>query len=128
MQSGQNGAAPVATIAQGESQCVRLRYEAQEDGGGVTEREHDLAVLSLGMVPGWNPAGKCSVATGTDGFIKSVHPKIAPSLTDVEGVFVAGVAAGPKDIVDTIVEAGAAAMEAAKYLGAVRSSQGREAH
>jgi len=34
----------------------------------------------------------------------------------MEGVFVAGVAAGPKDIVDTIVEAGAAAMEASKYL------------
>ncbi len=73
-------------------------------------------VLSLGMVPGWDPAGKCAVAKGTDGFIESVHPKIAPSLTDMEGVFVAGVAAGPKDIVDTIVEAGAAAMEAAKYL------------
>ena len=29
-------------------------------------------------------------------------PKIAPTLTDLEGVFVAGVAAGPKDIVDTI--------------------------
>jgi heterodisulfide reductase subunit A len=31
-------------------------------------------------------------------------------------VFVAGVAACPKDIVDTIAEAGAAAMEAANYL------------
>jgi heterodisulfide reductase subunit A-like polyferredoxin len=29
---------------------------------------------------------------------------------------VAGTAAGPKDIVDTIVEAGGAAMEAANYL------------
>jgi heterodisulfide reductase subunit A len=34
----------------------------------------------------------------------------------VEGIFVAGAAAGPKDIVDTITESGAAAMEAAKYL------------
>ena len=34
----------------------------------------------------------------------------------MEGVFVAGAAAGPKDIVDTIVEAGAAAMEASNYL------------
>jgi heterodisulfide reductase subunit A2 len=29
---------------------------------------------------------------------------------------VAGAAAGPKDIVDTIIEAGAAAMEASRYL------------
>jgi heterodisulfide reductase subunit A2 len=31
-------------------------------------------------------------------------------------VFVAGAAAGPKDIVDSIAEAGAAAMEASRYL------------
>jgi len=41
---------------------------------------------------------------------------MAPTLTDLEGVFVAGAAAGPKDIVDSIAEAGAAAMEASTYL------------
>jgi len=56
------------------------------------------------------------VSTDTDAFIKTIRPKISPALTDMEGVFVAGVAAGPKDIVDTIVEAGAAAMEASNYL------------
>ena len=35
------------------------------------------------------------------------------------GVFVGGVAAGPKDIPDAIVEAGEAAMAAANYLQAV---------
>ena len=47
-----------------------------------------------------------------------MKPKTAPTLTDLEGVFVAGAAAGPKDIVDSIVEAGAAAMEASRYLAA----------
>jgi heterodisulfide reductase subunit A len=37
----------------------------------------------------------------------------------MESVFTAGVAAGPKDIVDTITEAGAAAMEASKYLSEI---------
>jgi heterodisulfide reductase subunit A len=32
------------------------------------------------------------------------------------GVFAAGAATGPKDIVDSIVEASAAAMEASNYL------------
>jgi heterodisulfide reductase subunit A2 len=68
------------------------------------------------MLPGWKPGDICPVALGGDGFIKSMKPKTGPSVTDLEGVFVAGVAAGPKDIVDTITEAGAAAMEAAKYL------------
>ena len=108
----------VATISEGESGTGRVHYESQEEDGGVTSTEHDLVVLSLGMVSGWNPAGLCELSTAADGFIKTVKPKIAPTLTDVEGVFVAGAAAGPKDIVDTIAEAGAAAMEAAKYLGA----------
>jgi heterodisulfide reductase subunit A len=75
-----------------------------------------MVVLSLGMIPGWNPEGTCPVSTAADCFITTVSPKIAPTLTDMEGVFVAGAAAGPKDIVDTITEAGAAAMEAAKYM------------
>jgi heterodisulfide reductase subunit A len=112
----------VATISEGENGGARLHYEAQEEGGGVTSAEHDLVVLSLGMVAGWDPDGRCAVSTGSDAFIKTVKPKIAPSLTEMEGVFVAGAAAGPKDIVDSIVEAGAAAMEASKYLARLNRS------
>ncbi len=108
--------AKVAGITQGEGQTARLRYEDQEGDGGVMEREHDLVILSLGIVPQWNPEGICSVDCGQDGFIKSVMPKIAPTITNLEGVYSAGVAVGPKDIVDTITEAGAAAMEASNYL------------
>jgi heterodisulfide reductase subunit A len=63
------------------------------------------------------------MAVGEDKFIKTVQPKLAPTLTDMPGVFVAGAAAGPKDIVDSIAEAGAAAMEASRYLSAVSSKQ-----
>ena len=106
----------VAYLNEGDNGMVKLQYEAQGEESGVATAEHDLVVLSLGMVAGWNPNGCCSVSTGSDAFIKTVKPKIAPTLTDMEGVFVAGAAAGPKDIVDTIVEAGAAAMEVSKYL------------
>ena len=110
----------VASIGAGENGKVTLRYESQEAEGGASVAEHDLVVLSLGMVPGWNPAGGCPVATAQDGFIRTVAPKMAPTLTEAEGIFVAGAAAGPKDIVDTIVEAGAAAMEASRYLHALQ--------
>ncbi len=115
--------AKVARIEPAENQNVTLHYEAMENGGGKVSREHDLVVLSLGMVPGWNPAGICPVSTGSDAFIHTIMPKIAPTLTDLEGVFVAGAAAGPKDIVDTITEAGAAAMEASKYLYAFKETE-----
>jgi heterodisulfide reductase subunit A len=108
--------AKAARLSQGENQQVEVRYEDQENGGGVKTRAHDLVVLSLGMIPEWNPAGSCAVATAEDAFIRCAMPKTAPTLTSLEGVFVAGVAAGPKDIVDTIAEAGAAAMEASNYL------------
>jgi heterodisulfide reductase subunit A len=112
----------VATIDAGENGSVTLRYEDQ-NGEGVTSANHDMVVLSLGMIPGWNPEGTCPVSTAADRFIKTIRPKIAPTLTDMEGVFVAGAAAGPKDIVDTITEAGAAAMEAAKYIVAIEQIQ-----
>jgi heterodisulfide reductase subunit A2 len=114
--------AKVATLGESENGKVTVHYEAQ-DGDGVTTADHDLVVLSLGMVPGWDPEGRCSVSKGSDGFIKTVKPKIAPTLTDLEGIFVTGVAAGPKDIVDTIAEAGAAAMEASKYLEAFTAAK-----
>ncbi len=114
----------VASISEDENGSVALRYEAQ-NGEGVTTADHDLVVLSLGMTPGWNPQGICPVSADSDQFIKTIQPKLAPTLTDMEGVFVAGAAAGPKDIVDTITESGAAAIEAAKYLE--RTNQFRKA-
>jgi heterodisulfide reductase subunit A len=106
----------VAYLDAGENGTVLVRYESQEADGGVQVAEHDLVVLSLGMLPGWRPQESCALSTGADNFIKTVKPKLAPTLTDMAGVFVAGAAAGPKDIVDSIVEAGAAAMEASRYL------------
>jgi heterodisulfide reductase subunit A len=112
--------AKVARIDRGKGDDVSLRYEDQEGAGGVMEREHDLVVLSLGMTPEWQPGRVCPVSIAGDAFIKTPKPKIAPALTDMEGVFVAGVASGPKDIVDSIVEAGAAAKEVMEYLNAKR--------
>jgi heterodisulfide reductase subunit A len=105
----------VASISEGQNGSVTLRYEDQ-NGEGVTTVDHDLVVLSLGMIPGWNPEGICQVSAGSDQFIQTIQPKMAPTLTDVEGIFVAGAAAGPTPHVDTLTDTAAAAMEAAKYL------------
>jgi heterodisulfide reductase subunit A2 len=106
----------IAKISQTSDQNVALSYEAQEEDGRLAIREHDLVVLSTGIVPNWQPAGICPLSTAEDHFIKSVMPQLQPTLTEMEGVFAAGVAVGPKDIVDTIAEAGAAAIEASNYI------------
>lgn len=103
-------------IGESEDGGVMLRYEDQEGGGGGMTREHDMVVQALAIVPAWTPEGTCDVDVAEDGFIKSVSPKFAPTLTSMDGVFTAGIAIGPKDIVDTIIEAGAAAMEVSNYL------------
>jgi heterodisulfide reductase subunit A len=108
-------ARPVIT-GTGPDGGVAVRYEAQEEDGPIVAAQHDLVVLSLALLPGWTPEGRTKVSTGGDHFIKAVKPKLSPALTDLEGVFAAGAAAGPKDIVDSILEAGAAAMEASRHL------------
>ena len=108
--------AKVARIREDEEQNPVVRIEVMEGDGRVEERKHDMVVLSLGLLPAWNPLGVFPVGTAEDGFIRCVDPLLAPSRTTAEGIFVAGAAGGPKDIPDSIVEAGAAAMEAAVYL------------
>ncbi len=108
--------AKVAKITEDEEQNPIVKVEVMEEDGRVEERKHDMIVLSLGIYPEWDPAAIVPTKTAEDGFVNSVQPSLAPCRTDEEGVFVAGTAAGPKDIPDSIVEAGAAAMEAAIYL------------
>ena len=79
----------------------------------------DLVVLSAALEP--NPIDGLLAALHVDktpdGFVKEYHAKINPTETAVKGVFVAGCAQGPKDITDTIAQAGSAAMSAAVFLG-----------
>ncbi len=80
------------------------------------ERTHDLAVLSVGMLPQYDPEAVFKVSLGDDGFVDIPHTNIYPCLTEQQGIFVAGTSAGPMDIVDSIVMSGSAAAEAAAYI------------
>jgi heterodisulfide reductase subunit A len=109
--------AKVAKITEDEQQNPILRIEVMEEDGRVEERTHDMVVLSPAVLPGWDPSRAVLVDTDDyDGFVHCVQPKLAPGHTSQAGIFVAGNAAGPKDIPDSIVEAGAAASEASAYL------------
>jgi heterodisulfide reductase subunit A2 len=106
----------VARLSENDDQGITVRVERIDDHGQVEEHKHDLVVLSLGLRPATELDRLLGIDVGTDGFADVPQPKVAPCRTGREGVFVAGTATGPKDIVDTIVEAGAAAAEAALYL------------
>jgi heterodisulfide reductase subunit A len=115
--------AKVAQITEDEEQNPVVRVELIEEGSQVVERTHDLVVLSVGMLPGYNPQPLYGVPTAEDGFTAIPAPNVRPAVTGRPGIFVTGTAAGPMDIVDSIVLAGAAASEAAAYLASNGTAQ-----
>jgi heterodisulfide reductase subunit A2 len=106
----------VAKIDELPDKSLKLRVEDVEHGGKLIEPVHDLVVLALGIMPGWHGTGVVPIEEAQDGFFLSTDQKLSPVRSTMDGIYVAGVAMGPKDIPDAIVEAGAAAMEAAMYL------------
>ncbi len=123
----------VAKITQDEDMNPVVRVELIDEGSRVTERTHDMVVLSVGMLPGYNPQPMYNTPISDyDGFVEIPAPNITPCATNQPGIFATGTAAGPMDIVDSIVMAGAAAAEAAAYLqaremsGEVSTSAGEE--
>jgi heterodisulfide reductase subunit A len=104
----------VARVTEDTGQNLIVRVESVDENS-VVERKHDLVVLSVGMLPGWNPAAMLDVQTAEDGFVSIPDCNISPTVTAQEGIFAAGTTAGPSDIVDSIMTAGAAA-EAAAFM------------
>jgi heterodisulfide reductase subunit A len=84
--------------------------------GKVTEYTYDLVVLSVGLEP---PKGSnelrqtLGLSRTSDGFYMEAHPKLRPVDTLTDGVYIAGVAQGPKDIPDSVAQGSAAASRAA---------------
>ena len=83
--------------------------------GRPMEVSMDVVVLAVGMEPsrGTKEIGPIlGVAQEKHGFIAPVEDAFDTVSTSVPGIFVAGAAAGPKDLDDSISMAGAAAMKA----------------
>ncbi len=95
-----------------------LRYEDVTEGT-VTEAEHDMVVLSAGLLPNQGVDSlfdKQTLELDTYKFIKQKDILASPAKTSIEGVFVAGTASAPMDIPDSILSAGSASSEAISYL------------
>ena len=84
------------------------------------ELRADLVVLATATEPA-DGVGELmrmlTISRDETGFIREFHPKIRPTDTTVKNVMMAGSAHGPKDITDTIAQAGSASASLAAYLG-----------
>lgn len=116
----------VARIEEKEDGNLVLYYEDIDNGGKLSRAEHDLVVLSVGLLP------NTGVFDLFDGdrleadeylYVKEINEDVNPGQTSIDGVFVAGTASGAKDIPDSILHAGAAAAQAAAYVERIRMSK-----
>jgi heterodisulfide reductase subunit A len=101
----------------------------------------DMLVLAVGMVPRKFHGGATaaepalskaegavekkrsideilSLSHTSDGFVMEAHPKLKPVDAPTRGVFFAGCVESPKDVKDSVTQAGAAASRASNLLGA----------
>jgi heterodisulfide reductase subunit A len=83
------------------------------------EEEFDLVVLSVGMEPPEgirDLASMLGVPLSEDGFLSEYHLKLNPADTFIKGVYLAGACSGPKDITESVTQAGLAASRVAELL------------
>jgi len=97
-----------------EADGGQLLVKYVDDSGGGAAQAYDLVVLSVGLQPN-TAIENAGVKRDKYGFIWS-H-EYSPVLSTRAGVYACGAGAGPKDIPETVIEAGAAAASAAKMGG-----------
>jgi heterodisulfide reductase subunit A len=106
----------VSRITQDDDQNPVVHLEMVDTTPRLLRNTHDLVVLSVGMLPKYDPALLYAVTTAEDGFIASPSTNMTPMLTNQPGIFATGAATGPMDIVDSIMMASACAAETSAYL------------
>jgi heterodisulfide reductase subunit A len=85
----------------------------------IFENSTDLAVLAVGIEPAKdtdNLSKILNISQDTNGFLLEKHLKVKPSETSVNGIYLAGVIQGPKDIPSSIAQAESAAAKSISLM------------
>lgn len=120
-----------------DTKNLTLTYE-DTSVGTYQKADFDMVVLAVGIKPS-SISPPIPVMTSTarrvetpstlaleveeDQFLKLVNPYLNPVATSVWGIFVAGVAAGAKDVSDSVTQASAAAMKSSILAAAEYEAQ-----
>ncbi len=87
--------------------------------GKKIEIRADMVVLAMAIRPSKGIeeiVKKLKIQMDNNGFLTEAHPKLRPVETLTQGIFLAGCAQAPKDITDTVSQAGAAASKVVELL------------
>lgn len=103
---------------------LAVHFEDIAGDGRATVAEHDLVVLSVGLLPNTDALGLFSngdLRSDAHHYLDEVDEDHTPTMTSIDGVFAAGSAAAVMDIPDTILHSAAAAVMAGSYVERLRS-------
>jgi heterodisulfide reductase subunit A len=110
-----------------EGEKIRV-YGADTLSGKRVEIAADMVVLAMAVMPSEGTKkllNKLGVGADDTGFILESHSKFRPLETGVEGIFVAGMAQGPKDIPDSVAQGSGAASKVLRLFA--RGARSKEA-
>ncbi|UCD92054.1 MAG: CoB--CoM heterodisulfide reductase iron-sulfur subunit A family protein, partial [Methanobacteriota archaeon] len=101
-----------------ENDNLVIRVENTESGQ-IEDMETDLVVLTPPLLPAQNIGDLAKILDlklDENGFFKPDQVNVLPLQGTKEGIFLCGVATGPKDIADSVAEASGAASGALSYV------------
>lgn len=108
--------AEITDLALTKEEEGKLIIRVEDTLLGVVRRVPvDMVILATGLEPSvdHNQIAKIfNISCSQDMFFLERHPKLAPVSSFSDGIFLAGCCQGPKDIPDTVAQAGGAAAEA----------------
>jgi heterodisulfide reductase subunit A len=108
--------AEISDWAMSPNEEGKLIIRAEDTLIGMVRRiPVDMIILSVGLEPqpdADDVRRQFNISCSKEGWFLERHPKLAPVSTFTDGVFLAGACQGPKDIPDSVAQAGAAAAEA----------------
>lgn len=94
----------------------------------LVEKAVDMVVLAVGLEPAHGAAelGKMlGIGRDDDGWFAELNYNMEPNATERGGIFIAGVAQGPKDIPDTVAQASAVAARVLRSIVSGSIQEGR---
>jgi heterodisulfide reductase subunit A len=112
----------ISDWAQTPDEQGKLVIQVEDTLAGMVRRiPVDMVVLSVGLEAhddAQDIRRLFNISCSSEGWFLERHPKLAPVSTFTDGIFLAGACQGPKDIPDSVAQAGAAAAEALALIDA----------
>jgi len=103
-----------------KTQNLRLKVE-NTTSARIEQYDLDMVILSVGLQPRGHLKRLTNIlnlSQTSDGFVMEAHPKLRPVDAPTPGIFFAGCVEAPKDIKDSVTQAGAAAARSSIILNA----------